>query len=131
EQQFYYTSNGDWCSSRNPLNPLSANPAVNPNAADTQAICSALMGPAGAQIYYGDITNQADAALSARWLNVIGNPNLRSEEGNTLTAGIVADVTDSITLTVDYWNIEISDMVSFQNVESLWETCLAPDTNPG
>jgi outer membrane receptor protein involved in Fe transport len=130
EQQFYYTSNGDWCSTRNP-NPRGANPAVNPMyAAGIESICRSLMGTAGAQVYYGDIANQSNSATSARWLNVIGNPDLHSEEADTTTAGIVVDVGDSVTLSLDYWAIDIADMVSFQSVESLWEECLGPDTNP-
>jgi len=131
EQQFYYTPNGDWCSTRNPGNAGSANPAVNlTNAADVQFLCESLMGPTGAAVFYGDPANQSNARIGARWLNVIGNPNLHSEEAHTTTAGIVADITDSITLTFDYWKIEIDDMVSYQNVESLWEECLGADTNP-
>src|SRR5690606_9823540 len=53
-----------------------------------------------------------------------------SEEANTLTLGIVADVTDRTTLTVDYWNIEIKDMVSVESVDGLAEQCFSPVTNP-
>ena len=130
EQQFYYTSTGDWCSTRNPLNEFSPNPNLNPNAAQAQAICESLMGVAGAQVYYGDVSNQSASSRAARWLNVIGNPNVHSEEADTTTAGVVVDVSDNITMTVDYWNIEISDMISYQDVEALWEECMAPDTNP-
>lgn len=130
EQQFYYTPNGDWCSTRNPGNTGSANPALNPRAAQVQLLCSSLMGPTGSSVYYGDPANQSQDRIGARWLNVVGNPTLRPEEADTTTAGFVIDVGESITMTIDYWRIEIDDMVSFQNVESLWEGCLGADTNP-
>jgi iron complex outermembrane receptor protein len=120
---------GDYCSTRNPLNPLSANPALNPNAAQVQALCSALMGADAAGVYYGDPQNQSDQATQQRWLNVIGNPNLHSEQGDTLTAGIVANIGDSVQLSVDYWRIKITDMISAENVRGALEECFNPVTN--
>jgi outer membrane receptor protein involved in Fe transport len=122
---------GDYCSTRNPLNPLSANPARNPNAAAVQALCSSLMGPDAAGVYYSDPLNQAETVTQQRWLNVVGNPNLTSEQGDTLTAGFVADIGDSIQLSVDYWHIEISDLISAENVRGALEECFNPITNPG
>jgi outer membrane receptor protein involved in Fe transport len=127
EQQFYYTNNGDWCSERNPQNALSAGP-LNPNRAQVKAICAALMGPAGASVYYG--SDQPDAALSARWLNVVGNPTLLPESAGTTTLGIVANLTQRTTLSVDYWRIKIDDMVSSENVETFHSQCFDPASNP-
>lgn len=120
---------GDYCSTRNPLNRLSPNPTLNPNAAQAQALCEALMGPDAAADYYGDVTNQSDAATQARWLNVIGNPDLHSERGDTLTAGIVASIGDRVQLSVDYWHIEINDLISSENVRGALEACFNPVTN--
>jgi outer membrane receptor protein involved in Fe transport len=120
---------GDYCSTRNPLNPLSANPARNPNAAQVLALCSTLMGPDAAGVYYGDPLNQTDAATQARWLNVVGNPNLQSEQGDTLTAGIVTTIGESVQLSIDYWHIEITDMISAENVRGALEECFNPVTN--
>ncbi|MDC8831671.1 TonB-dependent receptor domain-containing protein [Alteromonas gilva] len=41
-----------------------------------------------------------------------GNPNLVEEEAETLTIGFVADVTDEISFSLDYFDIEIEDAVS-------------------
>lgn len=128
ELQFYYINNGDWCSEANPVNPNSPNPALNPNAAEVKAICEALMGPAGASVYYGN--EQNDQARSARWFNVVGNPNLLPETAGTTTVGLVADINDRTTLSVDYWDIKISDMVSSEYVETFYEQCFSPATNP-
>ncbi len=121
---------GDYCSVRNPANPLSANPALNPNAAQTQALCAAMMGPDAAAVYYSDPLNQSNAVNQQRWLNVVGNPNLTSERGDTLTAGIVANLGDRVQLSLDYWRIKISDMISSENVAGKLRECFDPLTNP-
>ncbi|GGF72698.1 TonB-dependent receptor domain-containing protein [Alteromonas lipolytica] len=41
-----------------------------------------------------------------------GNPNLVEEEAETLTVGFVFDATDEISLSLDYFDIEIDDAVS-------------------
>jgi len=128
EQVFYNSANSDWCSELNPNNPLSPNPNLNPNAAQARALCEAIMGPAAAAVYYSG--DQYNGLTQGRWTNVIGNPNLHSEEADTLTAGIVANITDRATLTIDYWNIEINDMVSRQDVEAIHTECFSPDSNP-
>src|SRR5690606_3441123 len=72
-----------------------------------------------------------NTATQPRWNNVIGNPRLRSEKANTVTAGIVADIGENITLSVDYWRIEISDMITAEDVDvNLWQACMSPVTNP-
>jgi outer membrane receptor protein involved in Fe transport len=129
EQLFVGSSRGDWCSDLNPGNPLSPNPALNPNAAQARAICEALMGPAAAQVYYSN-PNRPDGFTQFRWVNLVGNPDLLTEVAETTTAGIVAEITDSTRLTVDYWRIEISDMISAQNIDAIHATCFDPVTNP-
>jgi iron complex outermembrane recepter protein len=131
EQQYDLVGfGGDYCSVRNPQNPLSANPAINPNAAQAQALCEALMGPDAAAVYYSDPLNQTNAVNQARWLNVVGNPNLISEKGDTFTAGIVATIGSRTQLSVDYWRIEINDMISAENVSGKLIECFNPATNP-
>jgi iron complex outermembrane receptor protein len=128
EQQFLNSPRGDWCSRSNPQNPLSPNPAINPNAAQAEALCRALMGPAAASVFYSE--PQVNTVLQSRWLNVIGNPQLKSEEADTVTVGLVANIGERLTLSVDYWNIEVSDMVSSEDVDALWNECMSPVTNP-
>jgi outer membrane receptor protein involved in Fe transport len=121
---------GDWCSENNPTNPQSANPALNPNAAQVRAICEARMGATGAANWYDPSNLQATGAFSWRFANVIGNPNLTSESAETITAGFVSDINDRTTLTVDYWEIEIRDMIAAQSGDAVYTQCMSPVTNP-
>ncbi len=52
-----------------------------------------------------------------------GNPNLDPEEADTITFGVVADITDSMQVSVDYWDIEITDVISNINPELTVEQC--------
>src|SRR5690606_34700058 len=101
----------DWCSDLNPVNELSPNPALNPNAAEVRNICETLMTPTGASNFYNDPDRNA-AAVHYIFGFVEGNPNLREETAGTTTLGIVTDITDRLTLTIDYWNIKIDDMIT-------------------
>src|SRR5690606_24948702 len=113
-QSLFTRFNGDWCSDLNPVNPLSANPALNPNAAQVRAICSELMGPTGAAIYYAN-PDRPDDALNFVWAFVEGSTDVEHETASTTTAGVVADVTDALTVTADYWASKIDDMISPQD----------------
>jgi outer membrane receptor protein involved in Fe transport len=131
EQQYDLAGlGGDYCSTRNPLNKLSPNPALNPNAAQARALCEALMGADAAAAFYGDPANQPDTATQQRWLNVVGNTDLHSERGDTVTAGIVTTIADRLQLSVDYWHIKIADLISAENVRGALEQCFNPATNP-
>ncbi len=120
---------GDWCSDLNPVNPLSPNPALNPNAAQVRQLCSELMTPTGASVFYDD-PNRSNRGLNFIWAFVEGNPNIRHETAGTTTIGVVADVTDRITLTADYWQIKINDMISAQDPNGIYQQCLSPVSNP-
>jgi outer membrane receptor protein involved in Fe transport len=121
--------NGDWCSDRNPVNPLSPNPALNPNAAQARAVCEAIMGEQGAIEYYSD-ANRPNQSLQYFFPYVSGNPDLQEEQARTTTLGLVADLTEAITLTVDYWNIKIDDMIATEDPDAVYRSCLSPETNP-
>lgn len=128
-QSLFVRFNGDWCSDLNPANPLSANPALNPNADQVRAICTELMGPTGAAIYYSN-PDRPDDALNFVWAFVEGSLDVQHETASTTTAGIVAGITDSLTLTADYWSIKINDMISPQDPDAIYRRCLSPDENP-
>lgn len=121
--------NGDWCSDRNPVNALSPNPALNPNAAQARAVCEAIMGEQGAIEYYNN-ANRPFGALQFFFPFVSGNPNLNEETADTITLGVVADITDAFTVSVDYWNIKIEDMISTEDPDGVYRECLSPITNP-
>ncbi|MBN1240837.1 MAG: TonB-dependent receptor [Gammaproteobacteria bacterium] len=126
---------GDPCSELNPAAlSYTANPNLNPagpaTAAQVRGLCEQLMGPSGAAAYYGGDQPQPSGFVSPRISNLSGNPNLRSEEATTLTLGVVADLTERATLAVDYWRIELDDMIAPQVPDTLYRECLSGDTNP-
>lgn len=123
---------GDPCSTRDPAQlPFTANPAINgERALRVRALCEQLMGPQGAATFYGDPNNQPNTLQNARISNLRGNPQLRSEQAETVTAGIVANITDRSTLSVDYWRIRIKDMIAEEFGDVLYRACLSEDTNP-
>src|SRR5690606_2678072 len=113
----------------NPVNTLSANPALNPNAAQIRAICETLMTPTGADNFYNNPNRNAGASHNVFGF-VEGNANLKEETAGTTTIGLVADITDNLTLTVDYWNIKIDDMITSEDPNSIYQQCFSPETNP-
>ena len=83
----------------------------------TQAQCANL-GVSAAQ--YGNI-NESPAG---QYNGIFGgNPNLRPEEADTLTVGFVVDPIDSLTISVDYWSIEITDTISNIGATTILEQC--------
>jgi iron complex outermembrane receptor protein len=124
---------GDQCSQNNQVGPFSANPAVAgaAQAAQTEAICRALMGPGGAFAYYDSrpITEQPQTG-SPGTLNSFGNPNVEEEKADTFTLGVVMNFLEDWTLTVDYYTIEIKDMIALIGPDTVYETCLSIGKNP-
>jgi iron complex outermembrane recepter protein len=123
---------GDQCSQNNQVGPFSANPAVAgaAQAAQTESICRAIMGSGGASAYYDSrpISEQPQTG-SPGTLNSFGNPNVREEQADTLTLGVVMDFLNDWTLTVDYYTIEIADMIALVGPDTVYETCLSIDKN--
>lgn len=129
EQQTLFSPRGEWCSTENPTNTLSPNPNINPNAAEVLALCQTLMGPNASLNFYSE--DQNDSAFQWRFSDLIGNPLVQNEQAETYTAGIVADLTDRASLTLDYWNINVSDMIAAQSPDVIYTQCFSPDVNPG
>ena len=132
---------GDMCSLRN-TGPWSANVGDDPanpmsnvdgleGALRTQAICRALMGAAGAQAYYDARDPMDHPTLGGTGLpNATGNPNLKEETADTFTLGMVMDFLDGFTLTVDYYTIEIENMIAVENGDVVSERCFSSRFNP-
>jgi outer membrane receptor protein involved in Fe transport len=129
---------GDQCSQNSSLvGPFSATAAISgaAQAAHTLAICRALMGPTGAFEYYDNrlITDQPTNTgffITAGTQNSFGNPNVREEQADTFTLGMVMDVHENWTLTVDYYTIEIEDMIAIESPDTAYERCLSLALNP-
>jgi outer membrane receptor protein involved in Fe transport len=134
EQLAPFSAYGDWCSDLNPVNVLSPNPAINKNgaagAAAARQLCTQLMGPTGADYFYND-PFRPDVATQGRLSYLSGNPNLKSEGAETFTFGVVADVSESVRLTLDYWHIQLSDLIAAQLPDVIYSRCFDPDENPG
>lgn len=45
-------------------------------------------------------------------LTALGNPSLESEESESYTAGIVFEPIESLSITLDYWQIDVSNLIS-------------------
>lgn len=61
--------------------------------------------------------------------NYTGDDNLQPEESDSFTFGIVWDVTDSLSTTIDYWKFDIEDAISRLNVQTEMDNCYAGDLN--
>ncbi|MDT8397264.1 MAG: TonB-dependent receptor [Pseudomonadales bacterium] len=121
---------GDFCSEANPVNGFSANPALNPNAAQVRAICSELAGPTGAANFYDPSNDQPSNSFGFSFVNSVGNPNLKSERARTFTIGAVFNPIENMTLSVDWYSIEIDDLISVETAEAVGNQCFNPLTNP-
>jgi len=85
----------------------------------TQAQC-ALTGMTAAQ--YGNVTK---SPASQYYNRGGGNPNLESENAETLTAGVVFSlpVLNGIDASIDYWEISVTDSISSIDEETILELC--------
>jgi outer membrane receptor protein involved in Fe transport len=118
---------GDLCNPGNTAGGgLSANPALNPNAAQVRAMCEQQMGATGAAAYYTPGNVPGASTLGNR----TGNPNLHSEEGETMTLGAVIQLGERTSLTIDGYEISIKDYISAQLGESVFRLCYDPLFNP-
>jgi iron complex outermembrane receptor protein len=52
-----------------------------------------------------------------------GNPNLKPESADTVTAGFVLDPIDNLTISVDYWDIKVEDTIGTMGASTILETC--------
>jgi len=83
----------------------------------TAAQCANL-GVSAAQ--YGNI----NASPAGQYNGIFGgNPALNPEEADTLTLGFVIDPMDTMTISVDYWSIEIDDTISNIGATTILEQC--------
>ncbi len=122
----------DFCSSN--LNvpwEFSASSPDPQQAAHAQSICRALMGTSGAYEYYDNPVNQPQTTGGNTGVsNSFGNRDLREEQADTFTIGMVMDFHDNFTLTVDWYEIEIEDMIALEHPDSVYERCLSMRFNP-
>jgi outer membrane receptor protein involved in Fe transport len=133
-QTWSAASPGDPCG-LNTIASYGANPAVNPNAAQARALCEQLMG-AGAGVFYDPGTPQPNGNSALWFVNAVGNPNVDPEEATTWTAGFVFQpqsskrLLQSFNATLDWYKIDISDMIAVEPGSAVYEACLSVASNP-
>jgi outer membrane receptor protein involved in Fe transport len=126
----------DWCSAGlSAPGTFSATPPTGPTGTPTaqtlqsRAICEQLMGAQGAAFYY-DPGRTQDTVGTAGIPNSFGNPNLREEQADTWTMGIAMELFDDWRLTVDWWKIEIAQIIALEGADATYQKCLDMQFNP-
>jgi outer membrane receptor protein involved in Fe transport len=135
----------DWCSTgldspstwsaTNPDRTVLANGTVtNPGTPTAQTlrsrqICQQLMGSQGATFYYDPARTQ-DRVGGTGIPNTFGNPNLREEQADTWTIGVAMDILEDWSLTVDWYQIEIKNMIALEGADTTYQYCLDMQFNP-
>jgi outer membrane receptor protein involved in Fe transport len=112
--------------STTPVNP--GTPTAQTNA--SYNLCRQLMGAQGAAFYYDDPTRPQDLVGAAGIPNSFGNPNLREEQADTWTLGVAMDLLEDWRLTVDWWKIDIADMIALEGGDATYQQCLDLAFNP-
>ena len=135
-QNWYASGTADPCAAVGNAT-YGADPNANPTGyQQARSLCSTIMGPVAADYFYNPANPQPSPFFSLPFYSVTGNPNVNPETASTLTAGFVwqpqsgHDKLDALNLTVDYYSIDISDMISIQPVEVVYEACLSAASNP-
>ncbi len=125
----------DWCSQNlDAPSTFSATPpggrGTAPTAQTNQslAICQTLMGVQGAAAYYSQPT-QPTVGGAGIPIN-FGNAQLREEQADTFTMGVAMELFDDWRLTVDYWQIEIENMIALESADATYQRCLDMTFNP-
>ncbi|HEX5418445.1 MAG TPA: TonB-dependent receptor, partial [Gammaproteobacteria bacterium] len=126
---------GDHCSQNlSAPSPYGATPGGGASAeqiAQTLKICRALMGVSGAAEYYDNraLAEQPTAGSLGIPAN-FGNPDVKEEKADTFTLGVVMNMATNTTLTVDYYTIEIKNMIALAPGDATYERCLSLEFNP-
>jgi iron complex outermembrane recepter protein len=102
------------------------NNSTNPNRAQTQALCSALIDNAGSDFDAAPNTfTNGGGGLQVQ----LGNPNLKSESGETLTIGSVFrspfehPLARGITASLDYYRAKIEDNIAQLGSQAVLDAC--------
>jgi outer membrane receptor protein involved in Fe transport len=121
----------DLCSENNQVSALSANPALNPNAAQVKAICRARMGEPGYAAFYDpSVIQPTGIGANFAVINNVGNPKLENETSESITVGAVLRLAERLSMSIDYYSIHLSDMIAAQSVDSVYTQCFSAQVNP-
>jgi outer membrane receptor protein involved in Fe transport len=111
---------------QDPCNTTGANAAIyrnGPNAAQVRALCTAQSAVAGGTAYVQPF-DQARGIVG-------GNPSLGPEKAQSFTAGLVLQPTKDLSITVDYWSIELEEVIAAVGATTIVQRCFNRDgANP-
>jgi outer membrane receptor protein involved in Fe transport len=123
----------DPCSSLNGATLPNSNVAANPRRAQIQALCSAQINKFGGNNSSAYHLSPGTANLVPAVVTFQGDPNLKSEKGDTYTAGVVLSspfqnvLLSRITATVDWYSIRIKDAIAVQSSQQIMNACFNQD----
>jgi len=120
------TTSTDPCRTNNTIQASWYNNANNPNRAQLQALCSAIIGTGTSDFD----ANPNDFRTGGGGLQVqLGNPNLKSEDASTWTIGTVFRspfqhaLARGLTFAVDYFNVKIEDNIGVLSAQEVLDAC--------
>src|SRR5690606_29785565 len=134
---------GNW-----PNTPDWGNDEANPNRLNLQILCQELMvrdgappslyvpGEASANNYNNTVFGPALTAFNFNLGIQGGNPDLESEKADTVTIGAVLrspfehDLLRRLTLSVDYYNIDLKGAIGVPSGSQVYQQCLDAQFNP-
>lgn len=120
----------------------------NPNRLNVQILCQHLMvrdgapaslyvpGESTANTYNNTVFGPAQNAFLFNLGVTGGNPDLRSEVADTVTVGVVlrspfqAELLRRLTLSVDYYDIDLKDAIGVPSSAQVYQQCLSAEFNP-
>jgi outer membrane receptor protein involved in Fe transport len=107
----------------NTTGPIAATYRNGPNAAQVRALCAAQSAVAAGTAYVQPF-DQARGITG-------GNPNLGPEKSTSFTAGLVLRPTRDITATIDYWSIDLEEVIAAVGASTIVQRCYNRDgANP-
>lgn len=107
------------------LSNLTVDPCAGSAPTASTALCSATGAPAGT---YGGISQPSSGQIN---VTTSGNPNLDVEKAKTYTIGAVLtpSFVPRLAITVDYFNIKISDLISAPSQNDILNGCYSTTLN--
>jgi outer membrane receptor protein involved in Fe transport len=114
-----------------PSDPVNIPGTPTAQTQQTEAMCRALMGNIGSAEYYDNrgLTEQPTAGGLGIALTS-GNEQLREEQADTFTIGVAMEILEDWRLTVDWYQIEIDNMIATEGLDGIYQRCLDIAFNP-
>lgn len=109
------------------LSNLTVDPCAGAAPTAPQNLCEATGAPPGT---YGGISQPSSGQIN---VTTSGNPNLDVERAKTYTLGVVfqPSFVPRLSITADYFNIKINDLISAPSQNDILNGCYSAALNPG